>query len=311
VNLQPAATLQVGTIGCRWPTGEWSQEIGVTDAGADSPHLERRERRQAATNAPLTARVIHEIVREDGENEIERDAASLIWSGLAAGLSIGFSFYVQALLQSSLPDAPWSHLISSFGYTIGFVIVVLGRQQLFTESTLTAVLPVLTRRKADSAWKCLRLWALVLAANILGAWLFAAALAYGRPFQADVAPTLEKLAAEAATGAFGWTVLRAVFSGWLIALMVWLLPSAGSARLFVILLITYVVALARLPHVIAGSAEVAYGVLTHKLAAVDYALRFFAPTLIGNTVGGVLFVALLNHAPVSPELKNDSGGEQA
>jgi formate/nitrite transporter FocA (FNT family) len=90
--------------------------------------------------------------------------------------------------------------------------------------------------------------------------------------------------------------------------MVWLLPSAGSARLFVILLVTYVVALARLPHVIAGSAEVAYGVLTHKLPPMAYIVSFLAPTLVGNTVGGVLFVALLNHAPVSPELNGDEGG---
>ncbi len=278
----------------------------MSDAGADSPHLERRERRQAATHSPLTARVVHEIVREEGEGEIERDAASLIWSGLAAGLSIGFSFYVQALLQSSLPDAPWAHLISSFGYTIGFVIVVLGRQQLFTESTLTAVLPVLTRRELPTLLKCLRLWGLVLVANIVGAWLFAAALAYGHPFRIETASALGKLATEAANGPFGWTLLRGVFAGWLIALMVWLLPSAGSARLFVILLVTYVVALARLPHVIAGSAEVAYGVLTHALSPTAYVTAFLAPTLIGNTVGGVLFVALLNHAPVSPEL---NGGE--
>jgi len=279
----------------------------LTDAGADSPHLERRERRQAATHAPLTARVVHEIVREEGEGEIERDAASLIWSGLAAGLSIGFSFYVQGLLQSSLPDAPWTHLISSFGYTIGFVIVVLGRQQLFTESTLTAVLPVLTHRSLATALKCLRLWGLVLGANIVGAWLFAAALAYGHPFRPEAAQALDKLATEAATGAFGWTLLRGVFAGWLIALMVWLLPSAGSARLFVILLVTYVVAVARLPHAIAGTAEVAYGVLTHKLPPMAYLTSFMAPTLTGNTVGGVLFVALLNHAPVSPELK---GGKE-
>jgi len=278
----------------------------VSDAGADSPHLERRERRQAASHAPLTARVVHEIVREEGEGEIDRDASSLIWSGLAAGLSIGFSFYVQALLQSSLPDAPWSHLISSFGYTIGFVIVVLGRQQLFTESTLTAVLPVLTRREVTTVVKCLRLWALVLVANIVGAWMFAAALAYGHPFRPETAPALSKLAAETVNGPFGWTLLRAVFAGWLIALMVWLLPSAGSARLFVILLVTYVVAVARLPHVIAGSAETAYGVLTHGLPLQAYFTAFLAPTLIGNTLGGVLFVALLNHAPVSAELK---GGE--
>jgi formate/nitrite transporter FocA (FNT family) len=147
----------------------------------------------------------------------------------------------------------------------------------------------------------------VLGANIVGAWLFAAALAYGHPFRPEAAQALDKLATEAATGAFGWTLLRGIFAGWLIALMVWLLPSAGSARVFVILLVTYVVAVARLPHAIAGTAEVAYGVLTHKLPPMAYLTSFMAPTLTGNTVGGVLFVALLNHAPVSPELK---GGKE-
>ena len=185
-----------------------------------------------------------------------------------------------------MPDSPWSHLIASAGYTIGFVIIVLGRQQLFTESTLTAVLPVLTRRDGSSLRAMLRLWAVVLAANIAGTWLFAATLAFGEPFRPEVTRSLIAVATEAVQGNFGATVLKGVFAGWLIALMVWLLPSALSAKLFVIMLLTWLVALARLSHIIAGSSDAAYAVLMGQRSAGEYWLVFFLPTLIGNTLGG-------------------------
>ena len=87
--------------------------------------------------------VVYEAIRREGEVELGRPAAALTWSALAAGLSIGFSFIVEALIKAHLPDAMWAPLITKSGYSVGFLIVVLGRQQLFTESTLTVVLPVL------------------------------------------------------------------------------------------------------------------------------------------------------------------------
>ncbi|WP_420136501.1 formate/nitrite transporter family protein [Sphingomonas sp.] len=272
-------------------------------SGSDSEHLEEDERAQVARFEPLRATGIHEILRKEGESELERALPALLWTGLAAGLSMGFSFSGQALLHSGLPDLPWRHLVASFGYAIGFVIIVMGRQQLYTESTLTAVLPVLTRRDRKTAMATLRLWGSVLAANITGTWLFAAALAYGEPFGPDVAASLRALAGEVGNDPFGTTVFKGIFAGWLIALMVWLLPSARTAKLWVIILITYLVALARLPHIIAGSAEVACAVLTGIKTPSQYWLDFFVPTLIGNSLGGVCLVAMLNHAPIAPELE--------
>src|SRR5262244_3678804 len=81
--------------------------------------------------------VIYEVVRRLGEEEMRRPATSLWWSGVAAGLSISFSLLAQAILETHLPDAPWRHLVSSLGYAVGFVMVVLSRQQLFTENTIT------------------------------------------------------------------------------------------------------------------------------------------------------------------------------
>ena len=105
---------------------------------------------QAAISAPPEPVMIHDIIREDGERELGRSVEALSWSGLGAGLSMGFSFLILAVIRAALPDSPWRILVSGFGYTTGFMIVVLGRQQLFTESTLTAVLPVLTARTAES-----------------------------------------------------------------------------------------------------------------------------------------------------------------
>ena len=142
-------------------------------AGTESPHLGPGERDQAATRAPLRALVIHEVLREEGEFELRRPPAALLWSGLAAGLSMGFSFLSLALLQAYLPEAPWRHVLASFGYCVGFVIVVLGKQQLFTETTLTAMLPVFYHPRWKSVGILLRMWAIVLVANIAGTIAFA------------------------------------------------------------------------------------------------------------------------------------------
>jgi formate/nitrite transporter FocA (FNT family) len=100
-----------------------------------------------------------------------------------------------------------------------------------------------------------------------------------------------------------------VFAGWLIAMMVWLLPSARSARLLTVLLITYVVSLGHLSHVIAGSVEAAYGVLTGSASLQSFGAAFLLPTLLGNTLGGVALVALLNHAAIAPEIHGTLASE--
>jgi formate/nitrite transporter FocA (FNT family) len=278
---------------------------------SESEHLDGPERATAERHAPVRPVVIHEIIRAEGREELGRPVSALFWSGLAAGLSMGFSYAAQALLQADLPSGPGRHALASAGYMLGFVVVVLGRQQLFTESTLTAVLPALHNRDAKTWRATLRLWAIVLAANIAGTWIFAAMLAFGHPLPAGGAAMLTDLAAQAVEHPFGDTLLRSVLAGWLIALMVWLLPSSGSARILVVALLTWLVAFAKLSHVIAGSAEAAYGVLIGRAGLEAYLVAFFAPTLIGNTVGGVALVAMLNHAPVSADIdaKEENPGD--
>jgi len=269
------------------------------------PHelLNTEEREQAKEHSSLRAVVIHEVLREQGEQELKRAAFALAWSGLAAGMSLGFSFLGLALMRSALPDAPWARLIDNFGYTVGFVVVILGRQALFTESTLTAVLPVLVRRDRETLIAALRFWVVVLSFNLIGTYIFAALISIPGIFSVDVQKSLLAIASEGVAGAFLPTAVKAMLAGWLIAVMVWLLPSARTAKIFVILLLTYMVGIGQMSHVIAGSVEAAYGVFAHHVSVGMYFTKFLIPTLLGNTIGGVAMVALLNHAPLAEELE--------
>jgi formate/nitrite transporter FocA (FNT family) len=274
----------------------------MADAGENSPHLDEREQRQAAEGAAPGPLVIHEIVREEGEAELARRFDGLAVSGLAAGLSIGFSFIAQAYIQAGLPDAPWRELVAAVGYSLGFVIVVLGRQQLFTETTLTALIPTLTRRDLGSLRSTLRVWGIVLAANLIGTWVFAFIAAQPGVFADGAHGAMLELSGKLLALPFWQCAARAGAAGWLIGLMVWLLPASGSARLLVIILLTYVVAMCAFPHVIAGSVEAAFGVFSGRASVGAYFTSFLLPTLLGNVFGGTALAAVFNHAQVAGEL---------
>ncbi len=277
----------------------------VKQAGADSPHLDDDDQQLAAEHTAPHALIIHELVREEGEDGLRRPSSALAWSGLAAGLSMGFSFLSLALIQGSLPDAPWRRLADSAGYTVGFLIVILGRQQLFTETTVTAVLPLLTNRSWATFRAVLRFWAVVLLANLAGALAFAALISPTGLFPAPVRQALIDTGREAVSGAFAPTMMRAVLAGWLIALIVWILPSARSARLFVILILTYFVALGRFSHTVAGTVDAGFLVFSGNGTMAEFLSGFLAPTLIGNAIGGIALVALLNHAPLAATLRTE------
>jgi formate/nitrite transporter FocA (FNT family) len=280
-------------------------------AGAESPHLDESERSQAAEHTAPRALVIHEVVRAEGETELARSSSAVITSGFAAGLSMGFSFLALALMRSALPDAPWRPLVASFGYTTGFILVVLGRQELFTESTLTAVLPLLVHRDRATLMALLRFWAVVLVGNLAGTFVFAAVITPRGIFSPEVYQSLVEIAGQAIGGSFGPTLLKSILAGWLIALMVWVLPSARSARILVIIVLTYIVGIGHFSHIIAGSVEAAFAVSSGHGSIGGYVIGFLLPTLIGNTIGGVALVALLNHAPLVPDLQGDRSIENA
>jgi formate/nitrite transporter FocA (FNT family) len=243
--------------------------------------------------------VVFETIRSEGERELARATSALLFSGLAAGLSMGFSLIATATLHARLPDAPWRPLVESFGYSTGFVAVILGRQQLFTENTLTGVLPALVAFNARVLLKLARLWALVLAANLTGCAIVAFALAatpivppeHRAAFAAIASPEL----ALPPLTAFA----RAIFAGWLVALMVWLLPaSEGGAKPLIVIGLTYLIAICGFPHIIAGSVDAFYQIFRGDATLAGALTSFFIPTLCGNIAGGVVIVSILGFGQV-------------
>ncbi|NTZ43999.1 formate/nitrite transporter family protein [Altererythrobacter sp. SALINAS58] len=261
------------------------------------------DQNEAEENTSLSALVVHEAIRSEGKEELDRPTTSLAWSGLAAGLSMGLSFMGEGLLRASIPDAPWRGLLTSFGYTLGFLVVVLGRQQLFTENTLTAVVPVLYDRSKQTVLALLRLWSVVFVANIVGTLLFASSAALTDIFSVEAKSAFHEIGVHASQVGTWTTFVRAIAAGWLIGLMVWLFPAAGAARFFVIVTITYFIAVGELSHVVAGSAEVAYAAIQGSITWGNYLFGFLLPALAGNIIGGAVLVAAVNHAQVRDELR--------
>ena len=262
--------------------------------------LSPRELADAELRSSTSAKVIHEAIRLHGAEELERRSQSLAWSGLAAGLTMGASMVAQGLLQARLPDAPWRELVSSLGFALGFVFVTMARQQLFTETILTVTVPVLHR--THRARELLRYWPLVFVFNIVGTLLFAAAASVPGLFPPDAVHAFRELGLKAVDPGFTGVLLKAVMAGWLIALMAWMMPAALSARILVIVAVTWLIAASELSHVITGSVETGFAALTGAIGWDDYLLGFVLPALIGNMAGGIIFVALLNHAQVKDEV---------
>lgn len=218
--------------------------------------LEVTEEAEARRRQSPSGEVVYEAISKEAEEELSRSTRALFWSGLAAGLSMGFSMIGEGLLRAHLPDAEWTTLVAELGYSFGFLIVILGRQQLFTENTLTPVLPLLQKKDVPTLVNVVRLWSVVLVANLLGALLIAFVAVRTSAFEASTVHQFLVTAREAASPDFGTLLIRGVFAGWLIALLVWMLPFAKTAHVLVIVAIAWLVGVGEFSHIVAGSVEV-------------------------------------------------------
>ena len=246
--------------------------------------------------------VIYEVVRRLGDEEMERPLTSLWWSGVAAGLSISFSLLTQAILQTHLPDAPWQPLLTSFGYCVGFIMAVLSRQQLFTESTITAVLPVAANATWENIGRMARLWAIVLAANLAGT-LFAALFCTFTPvLPAQLYDGMLTVSRDLLDFSWWDMVFRAIAAGFLMAAMVWLMPGAERTQFHIITLMTWLIAIGGFTHIVAGSMEAYLLVLAGDWAWSQMISDFMVPVLIGNITGGTALFALIAYAQVMSEI---------
>lgn len=277
---------------------DWRRERQQRDQQQQQQQGHEQEKKQEEVEertAPAGEIVYHAIYRE-GEHELERGSRELMWSGVAAGLSMGFSLVTEALLRSYLPDEPWRPIIAKLGYSVGFLIVILGRQQLFTKNTLTVMLPLLKKKQQGVLANVARLWVVVFFANLAGALAFALFVSKTPVFGSALNGVITDIAHEGIHQSFLVAMLNSILAGWLIALMIWLLPFAESGRVSVIILLAYIIGLGHFSHVIAGAIPAFYLLFTGGMSVGAWFGLFLAPVLIGNVIGGVALVAVGAHA---------------
>lgn len=265
-------------------------------------NLTADENREVDEHQRLRAPVIYQIIKQEGEEELCRPLSSLWWSGVAAGLAISMSVVAEGVLYKNLPDAPWRGLVVSFGYCVGFLIVVLSRLQLFTENTITAVLPLMKAPSWDKLYRVGRLWLVVFAANMAGTMIFALAVTYGGMFPADLVEAFREVSRHFMDKSAVEMLLYGIPAGFLIAAMVWMLPDAEAASFRIITLMTYMIAVTGLSHVVAGSAEAFLLLVNGEIGPVKTFLGFLLPAFTGNVIGGTVLFALLVYGQVREEI---------
>ncbi|WP_454884940.1 formate/nitrite transporter family protein [Sphingomonas oryzagri] len=255
-----------------------------------------------------SAKVVHEVIRLQGDEELERPIGSLIFSGFAAGVAISASVLAEAFLRTQLPREPWSELIVALGYTVGFVIVIMGNLQLFTENTVTAVLPLATHPTIRNMRRLGKLWSCVLIANLAGMLLVAALMAKTIIISSDQLGAAIDLSSKLLVHDAMTTLCLGMPAGFLVASIAWILPNARGSEFWVVVLITYLIAIGGFSHVVAGSTEAWLLWLTGHTSFSHACLGIIVPALFGNIIGGTGLFAVLAHGQVRGEIEPEADG---
>jgi formate-nitrite transporter family protein len=264
--------------------------------------------RQPERGTRLTAVEIHDNILEPAKKELDRPALSLFWSALASGMVIGFSFLASAF-ASHLVSEEYARAAAAAAYPLGFIFVVMARSELFTENTLDPVVPLLEQRNRETFRKLLRMWGLLLIGNLIGAVIFGWVLARTPVIDESLRPSLMKIATEVSSGGFGHVLYAGIFAGWLIALLSWVLAATHEtiAQIVLVWLCTAPISALHFRHSIAGSVEAFYRASAGGASWGSMLGDFVIPAVIGNAIGGVLLVALLNYGQVAEEKAQGEG----
>jgi formate/nitrite transporter FocA (FNT family) len=271
--------------------------------------LRRRQPVPAAAQQPQknlerpSAREIYAQVAQNARQELSRSTISLLISGFAGGTFMGLSAMgnaiVLALLTSGGTVAATGtvQVVAKMFYPLGFIVVILGRSQLFTENTLYPVALVLSEKR--HFWNTLRLWAAVLPSNVLGALAFACLAALSSALQPEFVQALSRLGLEALHHPADTIFWSGVIGGWIIALAAWLVSGSHSitGSVMIIWMLTFVVGLGNFAHCIATSGEIFVAILTHQAPWSAYS-AWFLPAVAGNICGGVGMVTLIEYGQV-------------
>ena len=264
--------------------------------------LTEEERQEAAEHSPPKAKVVHATVSGQGYDELRRPASSLFWSAVAAGIAIMASVSVGGALHHALPDVPGRDAVVAWGYPIGFLIVVLGRMQLFTEQTVVAILPLASDRSWSNFRRVARLWTIVFAGNMIGALAVSALVIFGRVQSSEVLDGMLALSSKLLDRSAAETLMQAIPAGFIMASVAWIRSAEDQFGFWIVLVLTYAIGLCGFAHVIAGAAEVFLLLWSGKADAAWVGLGFLLPALIGNIIGGTGLFAVLAHAQVRREI---------
>ncbi|MCA9133670.1 MAG: formate/nitrite transporter family protein [Planctomycetales bacterium] len=259
--------------------------------------------KEEAEPKKASAQIMRHELRE-ALASFDRSSSRLFFSGLSAGLEIGFSLFLmaalQTLLRDELPAALVTLLVANM-YSFGFILVILGRSELFTEQTSLAVLPVLSGQA--SCRGLLRLWGIVYVANILGAALSAGIIAFTGPALGVIAPDVfTELGQHVVQHPPLVIVCSGVLAGWLMGLLSWLVAAGRDtiSQIVIVWMVTATIGVGQLHHSIVGSVEVLAAVFTSTATSPSDFLHFLLWTTLGNALGGPLFLALLKFTHARP-----------
>jgi formate/nitrite transporter FocA (FNT family) len=249
-----------------------------------------------------SAQDIYEQVANNARQELGRSSVALAISGLAGGVFMGLSglgnaIVIALLTPFGVAPSPSTLFIAKMFYPLGFIVVILGRSQLFTENTLYPVALVLAEKK--HFWNTMRLWGIVLPANVLGALGFAAIAGLTTALHPGVVQALAQLGLDAIHHPPATIFWSGVMGGWIIATVAWLVSGSHSitGSVMIIWMLAFVVGLGNFAHCIAASSEILTAVLTGKAPWMAFA-TWLAPAVAGNICGGVGMVTLLEYGQV-------------
>jgi len=94
--------------------------------------------------------------------------------------------------------------------------------------------------------------------------------------------------------------LSALLAGWLMALGAWLILATPPtvSQIVSIYIVTFLIGLGGLHHSIAGAVEIFTAAFVSDDITTLRVIRFIGVALLGNLIGGSVFVAVLNYAHI-------------
>lgn len=287
-----------------------ADEFGKGAAGEEhDPAIESLssgEEEDAIRRAGPRPQVVYASISARGLEELRRPAISLFGSGVAAGLILMMSVVAEGLLSLHLPQFEGRELIADIGYTFGFLLVILGGLQLFTENTITPVLPLLANPSRRTLFRTGRLWVIVFSANMVGTFLGAALLSWGDIVSDPQMTAIVDVSMKVTEHTALETMRYGVIAGCLIAAVVWCIPTARGAEFFLVFFVTYVIALGDFTHVIAGAGEGFILLLHGEVGLAWVAAGLIVPAFVGNFLGGTMLFATLAYVQVMEEISQDN-----